>query len=93
MDWKLFATVFATTFLAELGDKTQLALVTFTCGNKNPLSVFLGGSVALVVTTLLAVLVGAGLSKVVPTKVLHSIAAIGFIVIGAILLVKTLKGS
>jgi putative Ca2+/H+ antiporter (TMEM165/GDT1 family) len=91
MDWKLLATVFATTFLAELGDKTQLALVSFTCGNRNPLAVFLGGALALTLTSLLAVLVGAGLSKIVPAKVLHAVAAAAFIVIGALLLFRTLR--
>jgi len=88
MDWKLLATVFATTFLAELGDKTQLALVSFTAGGRSPLAVFLGGAVALVLTTLLGVLVGTGLSKVIPTRVLHIAAAAGFVVIGVLMLVR-----
>jgi putative Ca2+/H+ antiporter (TMEM165/GDT1 family) len=91
MDWKLLATVFATTFLAELGDKTQLAVMTFTAGGKSPLAVFLGGSLALVLTTLLGVLVGAGLAKVIPAKVLHIAAAAGFVIIGILMLVNTLR--
>ena len=91
MDWKLFLTVFGTMFLAELGDKTQLTILTYTCSVKNPISVFLGGAVALVLSTLLAVLVGEGLVKVVPVKILHILAALAFIVIGGLLLVKTLR--
>ena len=93
MDWRLLLTVFGKTFLAELGDKTQLAMLTFACGNKHPLSVFLGGSLALICTTLLAVVVGAGLQRVVPTRVLHVVASAAFIVIGIVMLVKTLRGA
>jgi putative Ca2+/H+ antiporter (TMEM165/GDT1 family) len=91
MDWKLLLTVFGTTFLAELGDKTQLATLSFACANKHPLTIFLGGSLALVCTTLLAVVAGAGLQRVVPARVMHGIASATFIVIGIILLVRTLR--
>ena len=91
MDWKLLLTVFGTTFLAELGDKTQLATLSFACANKHPLTIFLGGSLALICTTLLAVLVGAGLQRVVPVKAMHVIASAAFIVIGVILLAKSLR--
>lgn len=91
MDWKLFATVFGTMFLAELGDKTQLTILTYTCSYKNPVSIFLGGAIALVLSTLLAVLVGEGLVKIIPVKILHILAALAFIVIGMLLLVKTLR--
>ena len=81
MDWKLLATVFGTTFLAELGDKTQLALITFTCSNRHPLSVFLGGSLALVVLRRYG---RSGRSRGVPawlrSEFLHIAAALGFIV-------------
>jgi putative Ca2+/H+ antiporter (TMEM165/GDT1 family) len=91
MDWKLFFTVFGTMFLAELGDKTQLTILTFTCAYRNPFAVFLGGALALILSTLIAVLIGAGLQKVVPVKALHTIAAIAFIIIGILLLIKTLR--
>jgi putative Ca2+/H+ antiporter (TMEM165/GDT1 family) len=91
MDWKLFITVFGSMFLAELGDKTQLATISFACTTKCPQAVFLGGSAALVLSTLLAVLVGTGLEKIIPVKILHLIAAIVFIVIGLLLLIKNLR--
>jgi putative Ca2+/H+ antiporter (TMEM165/GDT1 family) len=91
MDWKLFTTVFGTMFLAELGDKTQLTVLTYTCSVKSPISVFLGGAAALVLSTLLAVLVGEGLVKIIPVKILHILAAIAFIIIGILLLIKNLK--
>jgi len=92
MDWRLLLTVFGTTFLAELGDKTQLTMLTFASANKHPLSVIVGGSLALICTTVLAVIVGAGLQRVVPTRVLHGVASVAFIVIGVIMLAKTIRG-
>ncbi|MEO0113935.1 MAG: TMEM165/GDT1 family protein [candidate division WOR-3 bacterium] len=91
MDWRIFITVFGTIFLAELGDKTQLAIFSFACTSKYPLTVFLGASFALLLTSMLAVLVGTGLQRVIPVKILHIIAAIAFIIIGIILLIKTLR--
>ena len=86
MDWKIFATAFATLFLAELGDKTQLAVITMTAGTDSKLAVFLGGSAALIVVTLIGVLVGGALSEWVPREWLQRIVAIAFIAIGALML-------
>jgi Ca2+/H+ antiporter, TMEM165/GDT1 family len=91
MDWKLFATVFATTFLAEIGDKTQLTIVSYACGNRNWLSVFIGGALALVLTTLIGALAGTGLQKLIPVRVIHMVAAAAFIIVGILLLVNTLR--
>jgi len=89
MDWKLFGTAFITLFLAELGDKTQLAVVTMT--SKNPawssrISVFLGASLALVCVTLLGVVFGGVLSEYIPTDILQKLVAVAFIVIGLLML-------
>lgn len=86
MDWKIFATAFVTLFLAELGDKTQLAVVTMTASTESKLSVFLGAASALVVVTLLGVLVGGVLSEYVPTEWLQRIVATAFIIIGVLML-------
>jgi putative Ca2+/H+ antiporter (TMEM165/GDT1 family) len=59
MDWKALAAAFTVTFLAELGDKTQIALFTMTAQGKPRLAVLLGGASALVLTTVLAVAAGA----------------------------------
>jgi len=91
MDWKLFATVFGTVLLSEIGDKTQLAMLNFASGTSSRLSVFLGGTTALAVGSLVAVLAGDALSKVVPVRVLHFIAAAGFVAIGVVMFIKTLK--
>ena len=67
MDWRIFATTFTAVFVAELGDKTQLAtfgLAAASAGGR--LSVFLGSAAALVCTSLIAVLAGAAIGKLVP---------------------------
>ncbi len=91
MDWKLFITAFITLFLAELGDKTQLVIVAMSGSGKSPWIVFLGASLALTATTLVAVLVGAGLQKILPAKTIHIIAGSLFMLIGLLLIVKTLR--
>lgn len=86
MDWKIFASAFATLFLAELGDKTQLAVITMTASTESKLSVFLGAAAALVVVTLLGVLFGGVLSEWVPTEWLQRVVAVAFIAIGVLML-------
>jgi len=90
MDWKIFATVFATVFLAELGDKTQLATLLF--ATKSPsalLTIFLAAAGALVLTSAIGVAAGALLSDYVNPKYLSYAAGIGFIVIGVWTLLQT----
>jgi putative Ca2+/H+ antiporter (TMEM165/GDT1 family) len=86
MEWKIFGTAFLTLFLAELGDKTQLAIITLTAKTESKVAVFLGASLALVLVSLLAVLVGGVLSQYVPVEWLQRIVAIAFIVIGVLML-------
>lgn len=86
MDWKIFGTAFLTLFLAELGDKTQLAVITMTANTESKVSVFLGASLALIVVTLLAVLFGGLLSQYIPTEWLQRIVAVAFIAIGVLML-------
>lgn len=86
MEWKIFGTAFVTLLLAELGDKTQLAIITMTASTESKLSVFLGASLALVFVSLLAVLFGGLLSQYVPTEWLQRIVAVAFIVIGVLML-------
>ena len=90
MDWKIFGTAFLTLFLAELGDKTQLAVITMTSSTESKLSVLLGASLALVVVTILGVAVGGVLSQYVPTEWLQRIVASAFIVIGVLMLLGKL---
>ena len=83
MDLKLLATVFATVFLAELGDKTQLATLLFASKAESGLfTVFLAASLALIATTAIAVLAGAAVADTVQPRQLSYIAGAGFILIG-----------
>lgn len=86
MDWKIFGTAFVTLFLAELGDKTQLAIITMTASTESKIAVFLGASLALVFVSLLGVLFGGILSQYIPTEWLQRIVAVAFIVIGVLML-------
>ena len=86
MDWKILGTAFVTLVLAELGDKTQLAIITMTSKTESKWAVFIGASLALVFVSLLAVLVGGVLSQYVPTEWLQRIVAVAFIVIGVLML-------
>jgi putative Ca2+/H+ antiporter (TMEM165/GDT1 family) len=84
MDWKVFLTVFGTVFLAELGDKTQLATVLFaTRESIHPLLVFLAASLALVATSAVGVAAGTFIADQIDTRILSYIAGVGFIIIGA----------
>jgi len=83
MDWRIFATVFATVFIAELGDKTQLATLLFAADKEvSKWLVFVAASLALIATSALGVLAGSAISQYVSERVLHTVAGIGFIVIG-----------
>lgn len=83
MDWKIFLTIFASVFLAELGDKTQLATMLFAADRDvSKTTVFLAASAALIVATALGVLAGSVLSAYIDDKYLHYAAGLGFIAIG-----------
>ena len=83
MDWKVFLTVFGTVFIAELGDKTQLATVLFAADRDvSKYTVFFAASAALVVSAGLGVLAGSLLAEYVNEKYLHYAAGIAFIGIG-----------
>jgi putative Ca2+/H+ antiporter (TMEM165/GDT1 family) len=86
MDLKLFASTFALVFLAELGDKTQLATLSLAASGKSRLLVFLGAASALVVTSAIAVLVGDGLARLVPEVWVRRLAGVGFLVMGVLFL-------
>ena len=82
MDWKIFITTMGTIFLAELGDKTQLAAILMTSKTGRPLSVFVGAIAALSLVTLIGVVFGEGLISIIPQTVLKKGAAFAFILIG-----------
>jgi putative Ca2+/H+ antiporter (TMEM165/GDT1 family) len=83
MALKIFLTIFITVLFAELGDKTQLATLLFATNRENSkFLVFLAASLALILATGIAVILGDALSKYINPKYLTWIAGIGFIIIG-----------
>lgn len=76
--WKVFGLI----LLMELGDKTQLTLVALTASHGEPVSVFIGGTLALWASTLLAVALGSQLTRWVPMDVIHKVSGVIFIVFG-----------
>ena len=85
MDFKTLAVVFSAVFIAELGDKTQLATMLFaTDKSVSKLTVFTGAALALVVASAIGVLAGSFISNYISEKYLSIIAGIGFIAIGIV---------
>jgi putative Ca2+/H+ antiporter (TMEM165/GDT1 family) len=82
MDWKLLATTFGAIFLAELGDKTQLATLTFAAAGRSRWAVFIGSACALVATSAIAVLAGEVLARFIPPAILKRGAGAMFVAIG-----------
>jgi putative Ca2+/H+ antiporter (TMEM165/GDT1 family) len=85
MDLRLLFSTFGLLFLAELGDKTQLAVFTLVARHKAPIPIFLGAAIALVLVTALGALVGQGVAQVVPEDVIHRSAAALFILMGILI--------
>ncbi|WP_243545875.1 TMEM165/GDT1 family protein [Pseudodesulfovibrio tunisiensis] len=85
MDWKLLATTFGTLFVAELGDKTQLACMLMTAKTQKPWTVFLGSSLALVLVSLLGVLFAQFICQYVPASIIKKVAAALFVVMGVLI--------
>ncbi len=82
MEWKLFASTFAAIFLAEIGDKTQLATLSLAAGGSSRWVVFAAASLALVATSAIAVIAGEAVSRIFPPLWLHRGAGALFIVLG-----------
>ena len=84
MDWKLFLTVFASIFVAEMADKTQLVTLLFAADKAvSKWVVFLGSASALVLASAIGVLAGTILSHVINVRMMSVIAGSGFMLIGA----------
>lgn len=88
MDWKLAAVAFGTLFIAELGDKTQLAVFSLAAENRSPWPVFVGASAALVVVTFLGAFLGGFITKFLPPNTLQLVAGLLFVAIGVFALVE-----
>lgn len=87
MDFKVMLTTFGMIFLAELGDKTQLATLAFAVDSKSRIAVFIGSAGALILTSLLAVVFGSAVSRLIPTNYIKIGAGSLFILLGLWMLV------
>ena len=86
----LLISTFFTVFVAELGDKTQLATLTLSGNSNKPLAVFLGSSIALVIASLVGALAGGSISTFVPEIYLKTFASLAFLIIGLKLIIESL---
>jgi putative Ca2+/H+ antiporter (TMEM165/GDT1 family) len=86
MDWKLFSSTFVLIFLAELGDKTQLATLSLAASGRSRWLVFAGAAAALVATSAIAVALGEEVARLVPEIWIKRTAGIGFVVLGVLFL-------
>ncbi len=85
MDWALFFSTFGVIFLAELGDKTQLAVLTQTCKFRRPGAVFFGAALGLTAVTAVGVAGGSLIARIIPQWVISIVAALAFIIMGILI--------
>ncbi|MCL7454415.1 MAG: TMEM165/GDT1 family protein [Anaerolineae bacterium] len=83
--WRVMLSTFALLFVAELGDKTQLAVISMTAKHKAPIWIFIGATVALAAVTGLGVLGGELLTRIIPEAVLRKVAAVLFVLMGLLM--------
>ncbi len=86
MDWRVLITTFGVIFLAEMGDKTQLAAMTMSAQTKRPWAVFIGSAVALTCVSAIGVVVGSVVGNYIPLIWIKRVAALSFILIGTLIL-------
>ena len=86
MDWRVFLTTFGVIFLAEMGDKTQLAAMTMSAQTKKPWAVFIGSALALTAVSAIGVIVGSVVGNYIPLIWIKRAAAVAFIIIGVLIL-------
>jgi Ca2+/H+ antiporter, TMEM165/GDT1 family len=83
---KIIISTFLMVFIAELGDKTQIATMLQAAQSNSKMAVFIGSSLALVCSSVVGVLLGGVINKYIPPNLIQTAAAIAFIVIGLLLL-------
>lgn len=84
--WTVFSSTFITIFLAEMGDKTQLATLLITAESQSPWLVFAGAATALIATSLLGVVIGYWLARRLSPKTLDFAVAILLLIITGLLI-------
>ena len=84
--WKVFFSTFGLVFLAELGDKTQLATMLLATQSNSPLVVFMGAAAALVLSSFFGVLAGSFIARFISPQYLQTGAGVGFVLMGILLL-------
>ena len=84
MNWELLGLSFITVFLAEIGDKSQLAAIALSGSSKSPKAVFFGSIAALILASFLGVIIGGGIGQFLPVRLLKGLAAIGFILLALV---------
>jgi putative Ca2+/H+ antiporter (TMEM165/GDT1 family) len=87
----LLGSTFITVFLAELGDKTQLAIVSISGTTSRPGAVFAGSATALVLASLVGAAAGGSLSSLIPAEALQLLASVGFLIIGTRLILRSTR--
>ncbi|MCB0366932.1 MAG: TMEM165/GDT1 family protein [Bdellovibrionaceae bacterium] len=87
MDWKVFATTFATIFLAEMGDKTQFAALAASAGSRSTLSVLLAVVLALSLAGVLGVIAGKYLGTLLDPRAIKWVSGSLFIAVGVWILI------
>ena len=85
----LLISTFTTVFIAELGDKTQIATLVISGTSQKPLAVFIGSASALVLATSIGALIGGSIATLIPEYLIKIVAALGFLFIGVRLLIAT----
>ncbi len=88
MDWSVLVSTFGAVFVAELGDKTQLATLSMSSGTTSRWAVFAGSALALCATSAIAVIAGGQVARVISPVWLRRIAGGVFIALGILYLVR-----
>ncbi|MEO0853969.1 MAG: TMEM165/GDT1 family protein, partial [Cyanobacteria bacterium J06648_11] len=91
--WQWIALTFTTVFVAEMGDKTQLATMLMSAKEKSPWSIFIGSASALVAASAVSVVLGDWLAKLIPPEFLQLAAGGSFVIIGLYVLWQELTGN
>lgn len=86
MNWRILLTTFGVIFLAEMGDKTQLAAMTMAAQSKQPWMVFIGASLALTCVSAIGIIVGGVIGNYLSLEWIRRCAAVSFILIGILIL-------